>query len=360
MVLAAIRRHRSVSRSVLIRETGLSGTAVFRATEELEAAGFALSGETVAAGRGQPSAVIHIRPDAAFSLGVSVMTDRADAVLVDLAGTVRARREITLPGMPRAPMLDAALAFGVEALAEAGLDRRRLRGIGVAVAGYFVAPSMLNPGLELEDWALIDLHDAIERQLTLPVVVENIASAAALGERLLGVGARYYSFCYVNVAAGFGAGIVVDGALVRGRYGNAGEIAGLFPSAGRTTPNLVTLRTQLANHGVVCASMSDMIARFDLQWPGVEEWLAEHVPSFNYLFGTLRMTLDCEAVILGGRLPRALAQRIVDAIDWPENHWPVRRDRRAPPTTLEVATLEPDLSGPLGAASLIFHRTVFD
>ncbi|KQR81360.1 hypothetical protein ASG07_13070 [Sphingomonas sp. Leaf343] len=359
-MLAAIRRHGSVSRSELIRESGLSGTAVFRATEELEAAGLVRSGEAVAAGRGQPSALIHIQPDAAFSLGVSVMTDRADVVLIDLAGAVRARQEITQPGMPRAQMLDAAMAFGLERMATAGVDRRRLRGLGVAVAGYFVASSAVNPGPELDDWALVDLHETIGRQLAMPVVVENIASAAALGERILGVGSRYDSFCYINVAAGFGAGIVADGTLMRGRHGNAGEIAGLFPGSGRVTPNLTTLRDRLAEYGVGCSGISDMIARFDPEWPGVEEWLAEHQPSFSWLFGTLRMTLDCEALILGGRLPRALAQRIVDAIEWPESRLPMRRGRRAPSTALEVASLEPDLSGPLGAASLVFHRTVFD
>ncbi|MDQ1154382.1 ROK family transcriptional regulator [Brevundimonas sp. SORGH_AS_0993] len=358
--LAAIRRRGSASRSELIRDLGLSGTAVFRATEELEAAGLVRSGETVATGRGQPSVMIHMEPDAAFSLGLSVMTDRADVVLIDLAGSVRARRQITLPGMPRAAMVDAAVSFGLDQMATVGIDRRRLLGMGVAVAGYFVGPSMVNPGRELEEWALVDLKEATERQTGLPTSVENIANAAALGERMLGVAARYDSFCYVNVAAGFGAGIVMNGTLVRGRYGNAGEIAGLFTSSGRATPNLMTLRDRLADHGIACSGMSDLITHFDPTWPGVDEWLAEHQESFSYLFGALRMTLDCEALILGGRLPRVLARRIVDAIDLPENHWPVRRERRAPPTVMDVASLEPELSGPLGAASLIFHQTLFD
>lgn len=360
MVLAAIRRHGSVSRSVLIRETGLSGTAIFRATEELEIAGLARVGETVAAGRGQPSNIIHIVPDAAFALGLSVMTDRADVVLLDLAGRVRARAEITMPGMPRVAMLDAALAFGNEHLAGLGIDRRRLNGLGVAVAGYFVAPGTVNPAPELEEWALVALDAEIARHLAMPVVVENIASAAALGERLLGIGSQYESFCYINVAAGFGAGIVTGGALMRGRNGNAGEIGGLFLSSGRVTPNLMTLLDCLVDHGVQCSGISDMVARFDPDWPGIQTWLDQHQPSFSYIFGAMRFTLDCEALILGGRLPRALAQRIVDGIDWPENHWPVRRERRAPATATEVARLEPELSGPLGAASLVFHRTLFD
>lgn len=358
--LSMIRRHGQVSRAVLIRESGLSGTAIFRATEELEAAGLVRAGDSVIAGRGQPSTSIHIEPDAAFSLGLSVMTDRADVVMLDMGGTVRARRDVTHPGMSRTAIVEAALQFGDDWFARSGLDRRRLQGLGVAVAGYFVDPGTVNPAPELEEWALVDLDTEIARQAAMPVVVENIANAAALGERLLGVGSGYQSSCYVNVAAGFGAGIIVDGELMRGRHGNAGEIGGLFLSAGRVTPNLVTLHDCLADHGVSCAGISDMVARFDPDWPGVEAWLARHLPSFSFLFGALRFTLDCEAIILGGRLPRPLAQRIVDRIDWPENHWPIRRDRRPPATITTVAGLEPELSMPLGAAALVFHHSLFD
>lgn len=360
IALSMIRRHGQVSRAVLIRESGLSGTAIFRATEELEAAGLVRAGDSIIAGRGQPSTSIHIEPDAAFSLGLSVMTDRADVVLLDMAGKVRARREVTRTGMSRTAIVEAALRFGDEYFAASGVDRRRLQGLGVAVAGYFVDPGTVNPSPALEEWALVDLDTAIARQAAMPVVVENIANAAALGERLLGVGSGYQSSCYVNVAAGFGAGIIVDGQLMRGRHGNAGEVGGLFLSTGRVTPNLTTLFDCLAEHGVRRQSISDMIAHFDPTWPGVETWIAQHLPSFSYLFGALRLTLDCEAIILGGRLPRSLAQRIVDGIDWPENHWPIRRDRRAPATITTVAGLEPELSMPLGAAALVFHRTLFD
>jgi predicted NBD/HSP70 family sugar kinase len=354
-VLTLVRRHGSLSRSTLIRDTGLSGTAVFRATEELEAAGLVRAGEAVAQGRGQPSATIHIVPDAAFSLGLSVMTDRADVLLLDLAGEVRARREISLPGMPRDALLDAVARFRDEQPL-----RERIVGIGVAIAGFFTAPRIVNPSLELDDWALVDLEALIGRRLALPAMVENIAAATAIGEHLLGVGADFASFCYVNVAAGFRAATVIDGQLLRGHHGNAGEIAGLFTFAGRTTPNLGDLRDTLAAHGTVCDGIGDLVDRFDPHWPGVEAWLAAQQDSFDWLFQTLRYAFDCQAIVLGGRLPRALARRIVDAVEWPERALPERRGVREPPATLAVAALEPDLAAPLGAAALILHHRMFN
>ncbi|MEJ8631884.1 winged helix-turn-helix transcriptional regulator [Sphingomonas sp. I4] len=135
-VLSMIRRHGQVSRAVLIRESGLSGTAIFRATEELEAAGLVRSGESVIAGRGQPSTTIHIEPDAAFSLGLSVMTDRADVVLIDMAGTVRARREVTCADMSRSAIIAEVLRFCDDVFAASGLDRRRLQAKCVSLERY--------------------------------------------------------------------------------------------------------------------------------------------------------------------------------------------------------------------------------
>ena len=353
-VLTLVRRHGALSRSTLIRDTGLSGTAIFRATEELEAAGLVRTGEAVAQGRGQPSMTIHIVPDAAFSLGLSVMTDRADVVLLDLAGAVRARREISLPGMPRDALLDRVAQFRDEQP-----TRDRIVGIGVAVAGFFTAPRIVNPAPELDDWALIDLETLVTRRLGLPAMVENIAAATAIGERLLGVGTDFASFCYVNVAAGFRVATVIDGQLFRGHHGNAGEIAGLFGFAGRPTPNLGDLRTMLADHGTVCDGIGDLVARFDPRWPGVDAWLAARQESFDWLFQTLRYAFDCQAIVLGGRLPRDLARRIVEAVAWPELTLPERRGTREPPATLTVAALEPDLAAPLGAAALILHRRLF-
>lgn len=354
-ILTLVRRHGGASRSALIRETGLSGTAVFRASEELEAAGLVRAGESVAAGRGQPSAMIHIVPDTVFSLGLSVMTDRADMVLLDLAGEVRAQREVTAPGMDRDAILAAAAAFAHE---QPCCDR--IAGIGVAIAGFFTAPRVTNPSPELDGWALLDLEAVVGKRLGLPAMVENIANAAAMGERLLGAGAAHDSFCYVNVAAGLGAGIVVDGQLMRGRHGNAGEIAGLFHFAGRPIPNLQHLAAHLARHGVTCTGMSDLIARFDPAWAGVATWLDEQRPAYAWLFQMLRYTLDCEAIILGGRLPRWLAERIVTDVAWPEITLPERRGVRAPATILAAARLDPELAAPLGAAAMILHRALFD
>lgn len=358
-VLAHVRRDSGATRSMLIRDTGLSGTATFRATEELAAAGLVRAGDAVADGRGQPSAAIHLVPEAAFAIGLSVMTDRAEVALMDLAGTVLCRRDVTSPGMKRDAILGAVEDFLTDARTVASFDRRRLLGMGLAITGFFVDPAVVNPSSELDDWALVDLDDAVSRRLALPVIVENIGNASAIGERLLGVAADIDAFAYLNVATGFGAGLFVGGELMRGRHGNAGEISILLTLSGRPTPNLLSLQQAAAAQGVPTDSIAELLARYDDRWPWLDDWARDHAPAFSHMAAIMRYVLDCEAIIIGGRIPRLLAERVVSRMTWPEATGPTRRGRPAPAPRILVAALTAEDSATLGAATLPLMRWLF-
>ncbi|HLY63103.1 MAG TPA: ROK family protein [Terriglobia bacterium] len=100
-----------------------------------------------------------------------------------------------------------------------------LRGIAIGV------PSPVDPvsgavafANNLPGWKNIHLARALEKEFRLPVVIENDANMAALGERWRGVARGVQSFVFIALGTGIGSGIVVDGNLVRGRTGSAGEL----------------------------------------------------------------------------------------------------------------------------------------
>jgi predicted NBD/HSP70 family sugar kinase len=64
----------------------------------------------------------------------------------------------------------------------------------------------------------------MERRLGLPVEIENDANLGALAELTWGAGRDCSTFAYIKAATGIGAGIVIDGKLLRGASGTAGEI----------------------------------------------------------------------------------------------------------------------------------------
>jgi glucokinase len=117
----------------------------------------------------------------------------------------------------------------VDSLRQAALPTRRalseLQGIGVA------APGPVNPDTghvisppNLPDWGHFPLGPSLASRLGLPVVIENDANAAALGEYLAGAGVGAEALIYVTVSTGVGGGIILKGELYRGLDGAAGEI----------------------------------------------------------------------------------------------------------------------------------------
>lgn len=156
-----------------------------------------------------------------YSIGVDVGGTKILAGLVDADGAVvsTARRET--------PRKDAPAVLGVVAEAIGELSDAAsgdVVGVGLGVAGpvdaematVFFAPNL--------GWSQVPVRDILERQVAMPVVVENDGNTAAWGEFRFGAGADVDELVMVTVGTGIGGGIVVGGELLRGAHGAAGEI----------------------------------------------------------------------------------------------------------------------------------------
>ncbi len=112
-----------------------------------------------------------------------------------------------------------------ELLSEYKLTKRDLLGVGVAVPGAIdPITQILVKSPNLPSWEGVPLKKALTQKIKLPVSVENDANAAALGELFFGAGKHSKDFIYITVSTGIGSGIVVNGVLVRGAKGTAGEV----------------------------------------------------------------------------------------------------------------------------------------
>ena len=80
---------------------------------------------------------------------------------------------------------------------------------------------MLHP----RSWSHFPLAGAVADALDLRVIMDNDATAAALGEHWRGIGDGAESFIYLYLGVGIGGGLVLDGQAYRGLRGNTGEIS---------------------------------------------------------------------------------------------------------------------------------------
>lgn len=111
-----------------------------------------------------------------------------------------------------------------EALADAGLTARDLAGIGVGAAGMVnresgVLLNAVNLGL-----AEVPLTEPLSQQYGVPAKLGNDVEVATLGEMRFGAGKGCDHFVCIFVGTGIGSGVVVDGKILRGATGTAGEI----------------------------------------------------------------------------------------------------------------------------------------
>ena len=99
-----------------------------------------------------------------------------------------------------------------------------LEGVGVGVPGPVEGAEVVN-GCPNLGWGRVPVSETLSRQLNgLPVRVGNDANVAALGECWQGAGMGRNNLLLVTLGTGVGCGVVVDGALLPGAHGAAGEL----------------------------------------------------------------------------------------------------------------------------------------
>ncbi len=107
-----------------------------------------------------------------------------------------------------------------------GLSRRHLQGVGVGAPGLIdgdrgIIHRLVNvPG----GWRGVHLQQLLEQHLKCPCAVDNDVNVIALGEFHAGAGRGTRHSVYVTLGTGVGGGLIIDGRLVRGAAGSAGEI----------------------------------------------------------------------------------------------------------------------------------------
>ena len=101
----------------------------------------------------------------------------------------------------------------------------RLLGTGIGVPGIIeIETGTVRGSPNLPDWADCPVRAEIERRLGTPVILENDANSAALGEKWQGAARDYDSICMLTLGTGVGGGIVLNGKIWHGMSGMAGEL----------------------------------------------------------------------------------------------------------------------------------------
>lgn len=165
-------------------------------------------------------------------LGVDLGGTKILVGVVDAAHRILGRAKRPTPAREGAAAILAAILEGIDqALAEAGVKRGELAGVGVGSPGPLDSNGVIlhSANLDVKEFALgPDLARALDR----PVLVQNDVRVGGYGEFRLGAGQGYQDIIAAFVGTGIGGCLIQGGRVVRGRTDNAGEIGHIVVKAG--------------------------------------------------------------------------------------------------------------------------------
>ncbi|HHY73021.1 MAG TPA: ROK family glucokinase [Bacillus bacterium] len=163
----------------------------------------------------------------------------------------------------------------VTKLHECQQNSSKLKGIGIGAPAFMdMGTGFVFEAINL-GWRNINLKAELEKILSLPVVVDNDANVAALGEMWKGAGVGSKDLLCVTIGTGIGGGVILNGEIVHGTNGMAGEIGhitvipenGLLCNCGKygclETISSATGMVRLAKSGLDERSDSMLKARYE-------------------------------------------------------------------------------------------------
>jgi len=159
-----------------------------------------------------------------FVIGIDLGGTHIRAARVDRAGNVAAQASTLTDAAAGPAVVIEQLAGAIETVVGATAPQQ-IAGAGIGAPGPVdPAAGMVLHAANLAGWRGVPLKQILEQRTKLRVEVGNDANVAALGEWRFGSGRGSTHFSYVTFSTGIGAGVIVDGKLLLGHKGSAGEI----------------------------------------------------------------------------------------------------------------------------------------
>lgn len=159
----------------------------------------------------------------AYSIGVDLGGTNLRVAAIDSRGEILERvSEPAIFESGARPVIDEIVKVIETVRDRVGADR--LQGVGIGVPGFIdIEAGVVIGSANLPGFQGLPVRDEIQRRLGKPIILENDANAAALGEMWVGAGKDVKNLALLTLGTGIGGGIIIDGKVLHGFLGMAGE-----------------------------------------------------------------------------------------------------------------------------------------
>jgi predicted NBD/HSP70 family sugar kinase len=219
IVLNLIRTRQPISRADLARLSGMQRSTISLIIEELLDEHWVLEGATGRPPRGRRPIFLHLNNDRVI-IAVDIRPTQTIVALSDVNGNFTSRHVMSTPADPKTAM--KALIKVIQPIIRSCAGKK-VEGIGVTLPGRFnhsLDRLTFAPNLK---WGECDIRKPLINATEVEVELENAANACVLAAVWFDNMAACRNMVVVTVSEGIGTGIMMNGQLVRGLNGMAGE-----------------------------------------------------------------------------------------------------------------------------------------
>jgi len=169
---------------------------------------------------------IHATTEPGYVVGVDVGGTNLRLALADMSGTILTRWSSSTVALRGPEAVIRLVCSGAKSmLQEVAAPPDALRSTAIGVPGVAdVDNGIIIATSYLMGWRDVPLRTLVEKELNVPVAVDNDVNMAAIGELWAGSAKDAKDFVFLAIGTGIGAGIVLNGNLHRGNSWSAGEI----------------------------------------------------------------------------------------------------------------------------------------
>ena len=304
-----------ISRASIAKQTGMSKQTASEVVRILCENGWVRETGRTSGHIGRTASTYELVPASAFVVAIDLGGTKLRSAIVDLAGNVLA--ELVEPTHPLGGLAVARQIGEISrrAAKEGGVEYSLVK---IAVVGCPGVPDQekgtvrFAPNISGID--TINFAEEVSKSLGIPVKLENDVNLAALGEHWAGAGQNIENLVLISLGTGIGAGLIVNGELLRGSGGFAGEL-GYLPFGADPFEELSLKKGAFergaATHGIRQAyteltsetlDVPDIFSRLREGDPSALKVIEQTAAYLAWAVASVSVVTNPELVILGGSI----------------------------------------------------------
>ena len=315
-IVELLRKSGALTKKEIAQQLGVSITTVATFITDLINEDRILPSGNAESTGGRKSELYHLNPEASYVIGVDLQVDRLVILLINLEGGILGTEEIKHTGTDEWQIASTLYRTILRISESTRIPISKIAGIGVGVPGIVNHQTGFIEFAPNLGWKNVNLAPLIP--LNLPVIVENEANAAAIGEANFGVAQERANMIYISVGLGIGAGLILKNHLYYGHNFLAGEFGhmtispnGLPCRCGKKgcwevyASNSAALNLYRHYSKTALDSYEDLLTAFLRNEPVATRVINETTDYLGLGIANLINGLNPEMIIIGGKITEA-------------------------------------------------------